>query len=99
MKVSHVQPFASAAVDGGSVGTAPAAPGQLIPLIPRGSRIVGNALALILARPLTWLSTIGLTILLPRYLGDVNLGKFNLAFVFADWCGLLVSLGISRYLV
>ncbi|MGH2369303.1 MAG: flippase, partial [Chloroflexota bacterium] len=54
--------------------------------------------ALGLGRPLTWLSTIGLTILLPRYLGDVNLGKINLAFAFADWCGLLVSFGISTYL-
>lgn len=62
------------------------------------SRIVRNAFALSLSRPLTWASAIGLTILLPRYLGDVNLGKINLAFAFADWCGLLASLGISTYL-
>jgi O-antigen/teichoic acid export membrane protein len=60
--------------------------------------MVRNAIALTLARPLTWLSATGLTIMLPRYLGDVNLGKVNAAFAFADWCGLLVSLGITTYL-
>ena len=55
-------------------------------------------MALSVSRPLTWLSTIGLTILLPRYLGDVNLGKMNLAFAFADWCGLVASFGIATYL-
>jgi O-antigen/teichoic acid export membrane protein len=62
------------------------------------SRMVRNALALSFARPLTWAAAIGMTILLPRYLGDVNLGKVNFAFAFADWCGLLASLGISTYL-
>ena len=51
-----------------------------------------------MARPLTWLSTLGLTVLLPRYLGDVNLGRMNFAFAFADWCGLLASFGIATYL-
>ncbi len=63
-----------------------------------GGRIVRNAIALGIARPLTWISTIGLTILLPRYLGDVNLGKMNFAFAFADWCGLFASMGISTFL-
>jgi len=63
-----------------------------------GRRILGNLLALSAVRPLTWLTTIGLTILLPRYLGDVNLGKINFAFAFADWCGLLASFGIATYL-
>jgi O-antigen/teichoic acid export membrane protein len=51
-----------------------------------------------MARPLTWLSTLGLTILLPRYLGDVNLGRMNFAWVFADWFGLFASFGIATYL-
>src|SRR5215216_6733391 len=63
-----------------------------------GRRILGNFVALSAVRPLTWLSTIGLTILLPRYLGDVNLGKLNFAFLFADWCGLLASFGVATYL-
>lgn len=62
------------------------------------SRMVRNAVALSFARPLTWAAAIGMAILLPRYLGDVNLGKINFAFAFADWCGLLASLGISTYL-
>jgi O-antigen/teichoic acid export membrane protein len=66
--------------------------------ISSGRRILGNFLALSAARPLTWLATIGLTILLPRYLGDVNLGRLNFAWVFADWCGLLASFGIATYL-
>jgi O-antigen/teichoic acid export membrane protein len=61
-------------------------------------RIVRNTIALSFSRPLTWISAIGLTVLLPRYLGDVNLGKINFAFAFADWCGLLASCGISTYL-
>ncbi len=61
-------------------------------------RIVRNAFALSFARPLTWASAIGLTVLMPRYLGDENLGRINLAFAFADWCGLLASLGITTYL-
>jgi O-antigen/teichoic acid export membrane protein len=55
-------------------------------------------MALGLTRPATWLSTLGLTILLPRYLGDVSLGRMNAAFAFADWCGLVASLGVSTYL-
>jgi O-antigen/teichoic acid export membrane protein len=62
-----------------------------------GGRIVRNTIALGLARPLTWLSAIGLTVLLPRYLGDANLGKINLAFAFADWAGLIASFGIGTY--
>lgn len=60
--------------------------------------MIRNALALSLSRPFTWLSATGLTILIPRYLGDSNVGKMNAAFAFADWCGLLVSLGIATYL-
>jgi O-antigen/teichoic acid export membrane protein len=61
-------------------------------------RMVRNAMALGLSRPFTWLSATGLTILIPRYLGDSSVGKMNAAFAFADWCGLLVSLGITTYL-
>ena len=63
-----------------------------------GRRIFGNFVALSATRPITWLATIGLTILLPRYLGDVYLGKINLAFAFADWCGLFASFGIAVWL-
>lgn len=62
------------------------------------SRIIGNAFALSLARPFTWLAAIGLTVLLPRYLGDSDLGKMNFAFAFADWTGLFSSFGIATYL-
>lgn len=85
-----------------ALGQAPAAPPPVT--APDGhagspaGRMVRNALALSFARPLTWAAAIGMTILLPRYLGDVNLGKINFAFAFADWCGLLASLGISTYL-
>lgn len=74
--------------------TIPAEPADRAP----SSSIVRNAVALGLSRPFTWISAIGLAILLPRYLGDVNLGKINFAFAFADWCGLVVSLGITSYL-
>jgi O-antigen/teichoic acid export membrane protein len=51
-----------------------------------------------LARPLTWVSTAGLTVLLPRFLGDVDLGKLNAAWVFADFAALFVSLGVAAHL-
>jgi O-antigen/teichoic acid export membrane protein len=76
------------------VTTIPAEPADRGP----SSSIVRNTVALALSRPFTWISAIGLVILLPRYLGDVNLGKINFAFAFADWCGLVVSLGITSYL-
>jgi O-antigen/teichoic acid export membrane protein len=90
MTMTHDQPVPTA----GPASQRPLHDERLSP----GSRIVRNALALSFARPLTWASSIGLTILLPRYLGDVNLGKINFAFAFADWAGLLASLGISTYL-
>lgn len=61
-------------------------------------RIVRNTLALGLARPFTWLAAIGLTVLLPRYIADSDLGKMNFAFAFADWCGLFSSFGIATFL-
>ena len=46
--------------------------------------MIRNAFALGLARPFTWLSATGLTILIPRFLGDSNVGKMNAAFAFAE---------------
>jgi O-antigen/teichoic acid export membrane protein len=94
-KVSFYQPGTNRSPRGEFLAAPHPSPGEEITAF---GRIVRNAVALSFSRPLTWLSATALTILLPRYLGDVNLGKINAAFAFADWCGLLVSLGIATYL-
>jgi O-antigen/teichoic acid export membrane protein len=39
-----------------------------------------------------------MTVLLPRYLGDVNLGKLTFAFALTNLTGLLADLGVTMYL-
>jgi O-antigen/teichoic acid export membrane protein len=46
----------------------------------------------------TWLTTVGLVFLLPRQLGDVDLGKLATAISLTDLCGLIGGLGITNYL-
>jgi O-antigen/teichoic acid export membrane protein len=63
------------------------------------ARIMQNISALGFGQIFTWISTAGLTVLLPRHLGDEGLGKFTTAASLTDLCGLLASLGITGYLV
>jgi O-antigen/teichoic acid export membrane protein len=65
----------------------------------RSSRIVRNIIALGIAQCITWTSTSVLVVLLPRYFGDVNLGKFAAASFLVDLLGLLAELGIGAYVV
>src|ERR1700694_5521576 len=39
-----------------------------------------------------------MTVLLPRFLGDVNLGKLAFAFALTNLTGLLADLGVTMYL-
>ena len=63
-----------------------------------GAQIVRNVLVLSVGQVFTWVSAAGMAVLLPRYLGDVNLGRLGLAFSFTQFFGIAASLGISSYL-
>lgn len=62
------------------------------------ARIVRNVLVLGAAQPISWLLASAMAVLLPRYLGDVSLGKLSLAFSLVDLFSLLASLGVGPYL-
>src|SRR5262249_2531149 len=51
-----------------------------------------------LAEPISWASAMVLAILLPRALGDANLGRFGFALGLTLLAGLLANLGISSFL-
>jgi O-antigen/teichoic acid export membrane protein len=63
-----------------------------------GARIVHNISVLGFGQIFTWLTTMGLVALLPRYLGDENLGKLATAVSLTDLAGLIASMGITSYL-
>src|SRR4051794_14820554 len=47
---------------------------------------------------LSWIGAIALTVVLPRQLDDVNLGKFAFAMAFTQLVGLVADLGTPTYL-
>jgi O-antigen/teichoic acid export membrane protein len=50
------------------------------------------------AQMVTWVSSAVLTVLLPQYLGDANLGKLTLAMALTQLLGLITDLGATTYL-
>jgi O-antigen/teichoic acid export membrane protein len=50
------------------------------------------------AQMVTWVSSAALTVLLPQYLGDANLGKLTLAMALTQLLGLITDLGATTYL-
>jgi O-antigen/teichoic acid export membrane protein len=65
---------------------------------PAVARILHNVFALATGQLFTWICTIGLTALLPRYLGDANLGKLWISMSLTDLLGQLATYGITSYL-
>ncbi len=63
-----------------------------------GRLIVRNILALGFGQVFTWIAAAGLAVVLPRYLGDTNLGRLTLASSFTELFGLIASLGTAIYL-
>jgi len=59
---------------------------------------VRSAFALGISQLITWTCTASLVILLPRYLGDVNLGKLGFAMAFTGLLGVMAELGTATYL-
>jgi O-antigen/teichoic acid export membrane protein len=62
------------------------------------THIIRSLFALGIAQMLTWLGSGLMTVLLPRYLGDVNLGRLTFAFALTNLTGLLADLGVTMYL-
>lgn len=60
--------------------------------------LVRGVLTLGAAQVLSWLGAVALVVVLPRYLGDVGLGKFAFAFALTRLTGLLAELGAATYL-
>jgi O-antigen/teichoic acid export membrane protein len=60
--------------------------------------LVRSLFTLGIAQAFTWIGSALLTILLPRYLGDVNLGKLSFALALTSLVGLLADLGATTYL-
>jgi len=50
------------------------------------------------AQIFTWIGSAALTVLLPQYLGDANLGKLTLAMALTQLLGLITDLGSTTYL-
>jgi O-antigen/teichoic acid export membrane protein len=50
------------------------------------------------AQMVTWIGSAALTVLLPQYLGDANLGKLTLAMALTQLLGLITDLGATSYL-
>lgn len=57
-----------------------------------------SVFSLALAQLVTWLATAAVTLLVPRFLGDVSLGKLAFGFAFTYLVGLLADFGTATYL-
>jgi O-antigen/teichoic acid export membrane protein len=62
------------------------------------AHLIRSVFQLSLAQGLTWIGGAALAVLLPRFLGDVNLGKYTLAFALTTLIGLGADLGVATYL-
>lgn len=60
--------------------------------------LIRNVFTLGMAQIVTWMGSAALTVLLPQYLGDANLGKLTLAMALTQLVGLLTDLGATSYL-
>lgn len=72
-----------------------AAPQLASPVWSRPGHFVRSLLTLGLGQVGSWLAGAALTLLIPRYLGDVNLGKFSFAAATVNLIALIASLGTS----
>jgi O-antigen/teichoic acid export membrane protein len=62
------------------------------------AHLIRSVFQLGIAQGLTWIGGAALAVLLPRFLGDVNLGKYTFAFAFTTLIGLGADLGLATYL-
>ncbi len=62
------------------------------------SSVAIGAIAFLPTQPLTWAATLAATIVLPRYLGDHNLGQYTLVATVAGLVQAVSTLGLPSYL-
>jgi O-antigen/teichoic acid export membrane protein len=60
--------------------------------------LIRSVFQLSIAQAFTWIGGAALAILMPRFLGDVNLGKYTFAFAITTLIGLGADLGLATYL-
>lgn len=80
------------------MGLRPVPVGLVKPVVPGTPHFVRTILKFGLAQPMTWASSLVLAVLLPRFLGDTNLGKFGFALGLILIAGQVGNLGVSAYL-
>jgi O-antigen/teichoic acid export membrane protein len=62
------------------------------------AHLLQSILTLGVAQLISWVATAALTIVIPRYLGDVSLGRLAFALATTTTLGLLADIGITTYL-
>ncbi len=62
------------------------------------AHLIRSVFQLSIAQGLTWIGGAALAILMPKFLGDVNLGKYTFAFAITTLIGLGADLGLATYL-
>jgi O-antigen/teichoic acid export membrane protein len=62
------------------------------------ARVVQSILTLGAGQVLTWIGAVVLLVLLPRYLGDENLGKLTFAWALTALFGIVADLGVTTFL-
>lgn len=62
------------------------------------SHFVRSVFVLSVAQGLTWIGGAAIAVLVPRYLGDVNLGRLGFAWALVALVGLIAGLGSGSYL-
>jgi O-antigen/teichoic acid export membrane protein len=68
------------------------------PPLPAGRHLVRSLFSFGLAQVGSWVAGAVLAVVLPRFLGDVRLGKLGFALALVSMCAVVSDLGISAYL-
>jgi O-antigen/teichoic acid export membrane protein len=62
------------------------------------AHLIRSVFTLGMAQMVTWVGSAALTVMLPQYLGDANLGKLTVAMALTQILGLITDLGATSYL-
>jgi O-antigen/teichoic acid export membrane protein len=71
---------------------------QRRPWVPGAAHFVRSVFRLVLAQGVSWLGSALLAVLLPRFLGDANLGRLGFALGLTMLAGLIANLGTGTFL-
>lgn len=82
-----------------AVDAKPQQAARILPRVPvTPAHLIRGIFTLGVAQVLTWIGGAALTVLLPRYLGDANLGKIAFGLAFTTLMGLVADLGTATFL-